>query len=70
VHYISPSIARSELRSLAHGKRSRIPVKILAEYVLNYCSQPAQPSTPKPRPQDDSVQFLERLYALEDPRAN
>jgi len=66
--YISPSIAQSELRTLARGKRSRIPVRVLAQYVLNYCTRDAA-AMPEPGIQDDSLRFLEALYRLEDPRA-
>jgi len=65
--YVSPSIAHSELRRLALSKRPHIPVKILAEYVLNYCTRDAAP-TPEPGVRDDSVRFLEAMYRLEDPR--
>ena len=62
--YLNSSIARRELAKVARGKGSRIPTKILAEYVLNYCMADS-----KLEPlQDDSVRWLKRLYALEDPR--
>jgi hypothetical protein len=57
--YVNSAIAQSSLRSLARGKKSRVPVQVLAEYVLLSYS-----STPEPGVHDGSVRFLERLYAL------
>lgn len=65
--YVNSAIAQPSLRNLARGKRSHIPVHVLAEYLLNYCT-PGASSTRAPAPQDDSLQFLDRLYALKDPR--
>jgi hypothetical protein len=65
--YLNSEIARQELAHLSRGKRSRIPVNVLAEFLLNYCSQDAAPARAV-KPHDDSVRFLEALYALEDPR--
>jgi hypothetical protein len=67
VVYLSPVIAQKELALLSHGKRSHVPVRDLAHYVLNYCTRNGAPM-PARRPADDSVQFLERLFQLEDPR--
>jgi hypothetical protein len=63
--YLNSEIARQELAHLSRGKRSRIPVNVLAEFVLNYCTPNA---TPVSDPLGDSLQFLERLFALEEPR--
>ncbi len=65
---ITPTKMRAELRALAHGKKPRIPVDILADYILTYCAKSG--GATHPRPQDDSIAFLKRLYALEDPRDN
>lgn len=64
--YLNSAIARKELVTVSRGKVSRVPVNVLAEYVLNYCLDAAP--TPTPKSHDDSVQFLERLLSLEDPR--
>jgi len=62
--YLNSSIARRELAKVARGKGSRIPTKILAEYVLNYCMTDS-----KPEPlQNDEVRWLKRLFALLDQR--
>jgi hypothetical protein len=65
--YLSPSIARAELNALSEGRRSQIPVRLLAEYVLNYCTRGAAPN-PEPGTHDDSGKFLRSLFALEDRR--
>lgn len=64
--FISTSIAQSELRTLARGKKSRLPINLLAGFVLNYCMAPA--TKPARKPHDNSVRWLKALYALEDPR--
>lgn len=64
--YLNPSIAQSELRTLARGKRPTIPVKILAHYLLMSYGSRAEVKAPKPK--DDFVRFAERLHALPDPR--
>lgn len=63
--YLNHERAQRELITLSKGKRSHVPVSVLAEYVLNYCSPN---TTPVSDPLGDSLQFLERLFALEDPR--
>ena len=63
--YLNSEITRRELAKVSQGKRSRIPISVLAEYVLNYCTPN---TTPVSDPLGDSVRFLEALYALEDPR--
>jgi hypothetical protein len=61
--YLNSEIARQELAHLSRGKRSKVPVNVLAEYLLNYCAAPSPA-----KPHDDSVEFCQRLYALEDMR--
>ena len=56
-----------ELSLMAHGKRTHIPAPILAELVLPYV-QAVSLSGVCPRAKDDSFDFCERLYALEDRR--
>ncbi|MBZ5532714.1 MAG: hypothetical protein LAO20_14880 [Acidobacteriia bacterium] len=60
--YLNNEIARKELAGIARGKKSRVPVPILARFVLEYCI------TPEVHAYDDSAPFLERLYSLEDTR--
>jgi hypothetical protein len=65
--YLSPSIAQEELRALARGKKSRLPLNVLAQYVLDYPTRDAAP-TPEPGTPDDFCAFAERLIALKDVR--
>lgn len=60
---ITPATARASLRSLARGKKPNISVTALAVYLID-CGQPVEV-----RHKDDSVRFLDRLYALQDPRS-
>lgn len=66
--YISTPIAHAELHTLARGKKSRLPIQVIAQFILD-CGGPQSP-TCAPEPQDDSVQFLKRLFALEDRRGS
>jgi hypothetical protein len=65
--YLNNEIARQELRTISRGKVSRVPIAILAAFVLGYCTPGAGPN-PEPGTHDDSAQWLTRLYALRDPR--
>lgn len=54
---------RTELKRAAKGKPTKLPFSVLAECALRYY--------PRPEKQDSNaadVEFLERLYRLEDPR--
>jgi hypothetical protein len=61
--YLSNEIARQELHTLSRGKVCRVPLAVLAGFLLDYCIWGAAPN-PGPGTHDDSVQFLTRLYAL------
>ena len=64
---ITPTKMRADLRALVHGQQPRIPIDVLAQYTLNYCTRSASaPAAPKSK--GDSVEWCERLYALEDTR--
>jgi hypothetical protein len=65
--YLNSDLARKELVKVSRGKASRVPIQVLAEYVLNYCSRNAAPAVSR-KPADDSVRWLKALYALEDRR--
>lgn len=62
---ITPSKVQASLRNLARGRESKIPVAILADYLLHHGS----PSlTLGNAPKDDFVRFAERMFTLNDPR--
>lgn len=52
-----------ELEKLAKGKRTKTHPQMIAALVLGSLERPE----PKPKKRED-VDFLERLYRLEDPR--
>ena len=62
---ITPSKVRASLRSLARGHEPQIPVRILADHILDE-GVPALKSGNAPK--EDFVCFAERLFALNDPR--
>ncbi|HVJ07429.1 MAG TPA: hypothetical protein VM554_03540 [Acidisarcina sp.] len=62
---ITPSKAQASLRNLANGREPKIPVAILADYLLHHGS-PSMMSGSAPK--DDFVRFAEHLFALNDPR--
>lgn len=56
---------KQELRRVAQHKPTSVPVAVLAALVLDaWNGTPEVPSGKR----GDSLQFLERLYALRDPR--
>lgn len=65
--FLDSAIAQRELRKVAHGKASRVPVPILIQYTLNYLMRGTAPA-PTPVPHDDSLSWCEALYALKDKR--
>ncbi len=66
--YLDREVAQAELHTLARGKRAHLPIRVLAQYVLTYLIRDSG-FTHEPSSRDDSLQFLERLYALKDPRS-
>lgn len=62
---VTPSKAQASLRNLAKGREPKIPVAILADYLLHHGSPSLRPAN---APKDDFVRFAERLFALNDPR--
>jgi hypothetical protein len=52
----------AELIKLSEGQKTRIPVSHLAHALLDYVTEPGR------KGRDTSVEFLERLFRLEDPR--
>ena len=55
---------RQELRRVAKGKPTKVPVEILAELVLSAWSAMAEIEAPK----SDEVRWLENLHRLGDKR--
>jgi hypothetical protein len=62
--FLDSQIALKELRRVAQSKEPHIPVSVLAEYVLNYCTRDSVPAPVR----NDETRWLEALYRLEDPR--
>lgn len=62
---ITPSKAQASLRSLARGDEPKIPVYLLADYLLHHGSLSLSTGNV---PKDDFVRFAEHLFALNDPR--
>jgi hypothetical protein len=62
---VTPSKAQASLRNLARGLEPKIPVYMLADYLLHHGSLSLSTSN---APKDDFVRFAEHLYALNDPR--
>jgi len=56
----------TELRKVAAGKRSKVPVPVLAEMAADRLDRYAKVASPRKAQPD--VQWLERLLDLEDPR--
>jgi hypothetical protein len=53
----------AELKRMAQGKRTIMPECYVAEWALDQCKDAGRRGR-----RDDSVIFLERLYALDDKR--
>jgi hypothetical protein len=62
---ITPTKAQASLRSLARGHEPKIPVYLLADYLLHHGSLSLSTGN---APKDDFVRFAEHLFALNDPR--
>jgi hypothetical protein len=62
---ITPSKAQAALRSLERGHEPKIPVCILAGYLLAHGFLSLSTGN---APKDDFVRFAEHLHALNDPR--
>jgi hypothetical protein len=58
--YISTSIAYSELRTLARGEKSNLPIQVIAQFLLDCRRRGAAPA-PKPGIKGNSLQFLRAL---------
>jgi len=69
VIFLSPAIVQTELVRVAQGKRSRVPIKVLAEYVARYCLGDSESNESSRTHRDDSVRWLNRLYCLRDSRS-
>jgi ubiquinone/menaquinone biosynthesis C-methylase UbiE len=68
--YLSTEIVRKQLRALSGGKKSQVPIRVLAQFILDLgCGSGDLARVPEPKAHDDSVQFLTRMYALKDPRS-
>jgi hypothetical protein len=65
--YLNSALAHEELVNVSRGKACRVPIAVLAAYVLAYCVRGAAPN-PVPGTHDDSGRFLRSLYALKDLR--
>ncbi len=65
--YASSAVVREQLIRLSRGRRSEIPLKVLAHYVLDYG---VRAEMAPPAPVDDFVRFARRLYSLPDTREN
>lgn len=65
VKKITPSKAQASLRSLARGHEPKIPVCILAGYLLHHGALSLSTGNAL---KDDFVRFAEHLHSLNDPR--
>lgn len=66
--FLDSAVAQRELRKVAHGKASRVPVPILIEYTLNYLMRSTAPAAVHTPIHNDELRWLTALYRLEDKR--